>query len=64
MNATPCKLTLAEWDNRYAELLQAGLREPWYGGSLRSHVSRGGNLRLQHLQFDNSAARFGSGISC
>jgi hypothetical protein len=56
MTAAPRQLTLSEWDDRHAELLRAGLREPAYGGPLRRHVAREGDLRLQHLRFDNSAA--------
>jgi hypothetical protein len=56
MNAAPRKLTLDEWDARYAALRQARFREPWYGGPLRRHVTQEGDLRLRHLRFDNSAA--------
>jgi len=55
MNA-PRKLTLDEWDARYAELTRSGLQEPSYGGPLRRHVVRERDLRLRHLRFDNSAA--------
>jgi hypothetical protein len=47
---------LAEWDDRYAELRRHGLREPAYGGTLRRHVEREKDFRLQQLQFDNSPA--------
>ncbi len=56
MNPAPGKLSLDEWDARYAELARAGLREPEYGGPLRRHVVRESDLRLRHLRFDNSAA--------
>ncbi len=56
MNATPRKLSLEEWDNRYEELVHGGLQEPSYGGVLRRHVATEGDLRLPHLRFDNSAA--------
>lgn len=56
MHVNALKLTLDQWDRRYDELLKAGLREPPYGGPLRNHVVRGGDLRLNHLQFDNSPA--------
>ena len=52
----PRKITLADWDRRYAELVAAGLRQPAYGGPLRRHVTDGGDLRLEHLQFDDSPA--------
>jgi len=52
----PRKLSLSEWDNRYAELHRAGLREPAYGGPLRRHVEREQDFRLEQLQFDNSPA--------
>ncbi len=50
------KLTLLEWDSRYADLSGAGITEPWYGGRLSRHVLSEGDLRLQHLRFDNSVA--------
>jgi hypothetical protein len=56
MNASPRKLTLDEWDARYADLRHAGLEEESYGGPLRRHVSQGSDFRLRHLRFDNSAA--------
>ena len=56
MSTAPRKLTLEEWDARYAELKLAGLREASYGGPLRRHVSQDSNLRLRHLRFDNSTA--------
>ena len=49
-------LTLSEWDARYAELVQSGLREADYGGPLGRHVVSEGDLRLRSLQFDGSAA--------
>jgi len=56
MNGTPRRLTLDEWDIRYAELQRAGLREPSYGGPLRRHVVQDRDLRLQQLRFDDSPA--------
>lgn len=56
MNAAPRKLSLAEWDDRHAQLQRAGLREPFYGGPLRRHVVQEHDFRLQHLRFDNSPA--------
>ncbi len=56
MISAPRKLTLDEWDARYAELQRAGLREPPYGGPLRRHLVRERDLRLRQLRFDNSAA--------
>jgi len=50
------RLTLAEWDARYAELIHSGLREADYGGPLGRHVASAGDLRLRLLQFDDSAA--------
>ena len=55
MMESPRRITLDQWDDRYRQLRAAGLREPAYGGSLRRHVSDG-DLRLLHLQMDNSAA--------
>ncbi|MEN6371710.1 MAG: 2-hydroxyacyl-CoA dehydratase family protein [Armatimonadota bacterium] len=48
-------ITLSDWDRRYAELKEAGLNEPWYGGPLRRHVDDG-DLRLLKLRYDDSAA--------
>jgi hypothetical protein len=50
------RLTLTQWDARHAELKAAGLVEPWYGGPLRRHVTAGGDLRLEQLRYDSSAA--------
>ena len=55
MTDTARRITLEQWDRRYAELCAAGLREPDYGGPLRRHVDDG-DLRLLHLTIDNSAA--------
>jgi benzoyl-CoA reductase/2-hydroxyglutaryl-CoA dehydratase subunit BcrC/BadD/HgdB len=52
---TAMRITLDEWDQRYAELHAAGLSEPDYGGPLRRHVDDG-DLRLQKLLMDNSPA--------
>ena len=56
MNAVPRKLSLADWDERHAQLQRAGLREPPYGGPLRRHVERERDYRLEQLRFDNSPA--------
>src|SRR5271167_2530951 len=56
MNATPHKLDLSGWDERYDELRRGGLREPAYGGALRRHVDREQDFRLAQLDFDNSPA--------
>jgi hypothetical protein len=45
------RLTLEQWDQRYAELRAAGIREPDYGGPLRRHVDAG-DLRLLNLLED------------
>jgi hypothetical protein len=50
------RLSLDEWDAHYRRLHLAGLREPSYGGTLRRHVAKGGDLRLLKLKFDNSPA--------
>ena len=55
MNERPQKISLDQWDARYAQLKAAGLREPAYGGSLRRRVESG-DRRLLKLAFDNSAA--------
>lgn len=55
MTDLPDRITLDEWDRRYAELNRAGLREPDYGGCLRRHVDDG-DTRLLSLRMDNSAA--------
>jgi hypothetical protein len=56
MNSAPLKLTLEEWEARYAGLKRDGLREAFYGGPLARHVSKDSDLRLRHLRFDNSPA--------
>jgi hypothetical protein len=56
MTDTPAKIDLPAWDARYAALKQAGLREPDYGGSLSRHLVCRQDLRLAHLEFDNSPA--------
>jgi benzoyl-CoA reductase/2-hydroxyglutaryl-CoA dehydratase subunit BcrC/BadD/HgdB len=55
MSITARRITLKEWDQRYAELRAEGLREPEYGGPLRRHVDDG-DLRLLKLRMDDSAA--------
>ena len=56
MNDLPERITLAQWDDRYARLHAAGLREPDYGGPLRRHVDLGDDSRLLCLRLDNSIA--------
>ncbi len=51
----PRRISLDDWDRRYAELRRAGLREPAYGGDLRRHVTEG-DTRLLRLKLDNSPA--------
>jgi benzoyl-CoA reductase/2-hydroxyglutaryl-CoA dehydratase subunit BcrC/BadD/HgdB len=55
MTDSPDRITLDEWDRRYAELSHSGLQEPDYGGCLRRHVADG-DTRLLRLRMDNSAA--------
>ncbi len=55
MKTAPRKITLDEWDRRYAELCAAGTEQPDYGGPLRRHVTEG-DTRLLCLRYDNSAA--------
>jgi len=55
MTQAPQKISLDEWDARYAELTQLGLQEPGYGGRLGRHVDDG-DYRLRGLTFDNSPA--------
>jgi benzoyl-CoA reductase/2-hydroxyglutaryl-CoA dehydratase subunit BcrC/BadD/HgdB len=55
MSETAMRITLDEWDARYAALRAAGLREPDYGGPLRRHAEQG-DRRLLKLRIDNSAA--------
>jgi len=54
----PRQITLAEWDVRHAELVAAGLKEPFYGGPLGRHVEDG-DLRLPRLLYDSSVAALG-----
>ncbi len=56
MNASPRRLNLEQWDERYEQLRRDGLREAAYGGPLRRHVVREKDFRLQQLQFDDSPA--------
>lgn len=49
------RITLDQWDDRYAQLRRQGLCEPAYGGPLRRHVDDG-DTRLLSLRMDNSAA--------
>ncbi len=55
MRQSPRKISLAEWDTRYAEMKKEGLPEPAYGGRLSRHVNNG-DYRLKRLSFDNSPA--------
>jgi len=56
MNAARRQLTLAEWDQHYAELVTGGWREPAYGGPLSRHLESERDFRLRRLLFDSSAA--------
>ena len=49
------RITLDEWDRRYAALRAGGLCEPAYGGPLRRHVEQGDTCLLR-LRIDNSPA--------
>lgn len=49
------RITLDQWDSRYAELCRQGLCEPSYGGPLRRHAEDG-DTRLLTLRMDDSAA--------
>jgi benzoyl-CoA reductase/2-hydroxyglutaryl-CoA dehydratase subunit BcrC/BadD/HgdB len=51
----PRQLTLDEWEWRYRQLEQAGLRQPEYGGPLGRHLADG-DYRLAKLKYDNSPA--------
>jgi benzoyl-CoA reductase/2-hydroxyglutaryl-CoA dehydratase subunit BcrC/BadD/HgdB len=51
----PKRITLADWDRRYAELRAAGLHECGYSGLLSRYADQG-DLRLHKLYMDNSAA--------
>ena len=51
----PAKITLDEWDARYARLRDAGLVEAFYGGPLGRHLADG-DRRLAKLRYDNSPA--------
>jgi benzoyl-CoA reductase/2-hydroxyglutaryl-CoA dehydratase subunit BcrC/BadD/HgdB len=51
----PAKITLEQWDTRYAHLRAGGLIEPFYGGPLGRHLA-GGDRRLSKLRYDNSPA--------
>jgi benzoyl-CoA reductase/2-hydroxyglutaryl-CoA dehydratase subunit BcrC/BadD/HgdB len=51
----PARISLSEWGDRYTMLRERGLCEPWYGGPLERHVEDG-DVRLEKLRFDNSAA--------
>lgn len=56
MKPPPRKLTLSDWDAHYPELRAAGMMEAAYGGPLRQHLVKEGDLRLRHLSFDSSPA--------
>jgi benzoyl-CoA reductase/2-hydroxyglutaryl-CoA dehydratase subunit BcrC/BadD/HgdB len=51
----PAKITLEQWDARYAHLRAGGLVEPYYGGPLGRHLADG-DRRLAKLRYDNSPA--------
>ncbi len=50
MTTLPQRISLSQWDRRYAELTAAGLTETGYGGPLRRHLCDG-DLRLVKLRF-------------
>ena len=56
MTGQCAKIGLAGWESRYNELHAAGLWEPVYGGRLSRHLVTERDLRLNQLEFDNSAA--------
>ncbi|HEY3298265.1 MAG TPA: 2-hydroxyacyl-CoA dehydratase family protein [Armatimonadota bacterium] len=56
MTSAPQIIAFDQWDERYIELKEQGLSEPWYGGPLRRHAVDGGDMRLPRLKYDNSAA--------
>ena len=56
MNQPARKITLTEWDSRYAELERDSQPEPAYGGPLSRHVVQARDFRLRQLLFDNSRA--------
>jgi len=51
----PAKITLEQWDARYAHLRAGGLVGPFYGGPLGRHLADG-DRRLSKLRYDNSPA--------
>ncbi|MFW5864291.1 MAG: 2-hydroxyacyl-CoA dehydratase [bacterium] len=55
MKRLPQKISLGQWDALYAELRDAGLKEPSYGGPISRHTDDG-DLRLAKLAYDNSEA--------
>jgi len=56
MNSPPARISLSQWDRRYAELRRQGLTEPAYGGAISRHVEVDGDRRLLSLKYDNSPA--------
>jgi hypothetical protein len=55
MKKPPEQLTLEQWQDRYQQLRQQGLKERFYGGPLCRHAEDG-DTRLRRLKFDNSPA--------
>ncbi len=55
MTETPKQITLDQWDQRYEQLVRAGLTQPSYGGPISRHVDDG-DRRLCKLRYDNSPA--------
>ena len=55
MTDAPARITLDQWDARYARLRAGGLAEPSYGGPLGRHLADG-DRRLAKLRYDNSPA--------
>ncbi len=55
MRAKPAQITLEQWNERYAQLREQGMRESFFGGPLSRHVADG-DTRLLQLRLDNSTA--------
>jgi benzoyl-CoA reductase/2-hydroxyglutaryl-CoA dehydratase subunit BcrC/BadD/HgdB len=54
-NVFPEKITIGEWNDRYARLPALRAGQPPYGGRFGRHINDG-DLRLRELKFDNSRA--------
>ncbi|MCP4610339.1 MAG: 2-hydroxyacyl-CoA dehydratase [Planctomycetes bacterium] len=55
MSDIPKRITLAQWDLQYEQLLKGRTYQPDYGGPLSRHLNDG-DQRLLKLRYDNSAA--------